>query len=201
MEKRYGSPPVREVVVEFRVRPDTGWDVTIPGLFFARVRDRYPIREQRRVREMEMRFSEEGLSEELLVMGRSELFSPDRLTSLQIGPRLLGVNRLSPYPGWRFIKEAAGYALNALAEEVEIKAFSSLMLRYINLIEVPDVHRGLRGYFRMYPEFGDGLPGEPSSFILGCEIPFTEGAETCRIELTDAIPESGGAHAYLLNLS
>jgi uncharacterized protein (TIGR04255 family) len=38
MGRKYRSPPLVEALCEFRLTPDTPWDMTIPGLFYETVK-------------------------------------------------------------------------------------------------------------------------------------------------------------------
>ncbi len=199
MESRYSNPPLQEAVFEIRFPPESEWDIAIPGLIYQLVRDEYPERGQRRVREIEMRLGPEGFTEELLVTERAEFTTGDGRAGVQVGPRLLTVNCLSPYPGWREFRRRIQTLLDALRETTGLGEVESLTLRYLNLIRIPGERVDFRDYFAIFPHFGRSLPATPESFILGCELAFGEGEDACRIELSDAAGEEGVC-AYVLDL-
>src|SRR2546425_12443479 len=58
MGRQYLNPPLVEAVCEFRFLPDTQWDLTIPGLMYEKIQDRFPHKEQRLVSDIEI--SQEG---------------------------------------------------------------------------------------------------------------------------------------------
>jgi uncharacterized protein (TIGR04255 family) len=200
MNGTYINPPVTEAICEFRIALDTEWDLTIPGLYYARVKDELPVREQRRVRNVEVVMAEEGLREELLVRERMHYFTPDLNNGVQVGPHLLAVNMLKPYSSWRRFRPRIEHAFRVLRDIVEIQMLDGLGLHYINVIEVPDGDADPRKYLAPVPPLGDILPGTPDSFLVGCEVFYEEGRDSCRIEITDAIPEQKGGSAFLLDI-
>jgi uncharacterized protein (TIGR04255 family) len=58
MSNEYKNPPAIEAVCEFRLSPETEWDITIPGLIYERVKEKFPIKEQRTFQNVEI--SSEG---------------------------------------------------------------------------------------------------------------------------------------------
>jgi uncharacterized protein (TIGR04255 family) len=200
MDGTYTNPPVTEAICEFRIALDTEWDLTIPGLYYARVRDELPVREQRRIRNVEVVMAEEGLREELLVRERMHYFTPDLANGVQVGPHLLAVNMLRPYTSWSRFRPRIEHAFRILEDIVEIKSLEGVGLHYINVIEVPEGNADPRKYLSLVPPLGEILPGRPDSLLIGCEIPFEEGRDACRIEITDAIPEKKEGTAFLLDI-
>jgi len=54
MGRKYANPSIVEAVCEFRLSPDTPWDLTVPGLVYEKVRSEFPHREQRLFQEVEI---------------------------------------------------------------------------------------------------------------------------------------------------
>ncbi len=200
MGQTYLNPPVSEAICEIRIPPETEWDLTIPGLYYARVADELPVKEQRRVRNVEVMLAEEGLREELLIRERMQFLTADQTAGVQIGPHLLGVTMLRPYSSWSRFRPRIEHSFAVLQEFVRVEELSGLELRYINVVHVRGVDADPRNYFTTVPEFGSILPGRPQSFMTGCEIPYAEGRDACRIEITDAIPEQEDETAFLLDI-
>jgi uncharacterized protein (TIGR04255 family) len=200
MDGDYLNPPVTEAICEFRIALDTEWDLTVPGLYYARVRDELPVREQRRVRNVEVIMAEEGLREELLVRERMHYFTPDLANGIQVGPHLLAVNMLKPYTSWSRFRPRIEHAFQVLRDIVEVKTLEGIGLHYINVIEVSEGNADARKYISLVPPLAEILPGRPESLLVGCEIPFEEGREACRVEITDAIPQEKEGSAFLLDI-
>ncbi len=200
MDEDYTNPPITEAICEFRIALTTEWDLTIPGLYYARVKDELPIREQRRIRNVEVVMGEEGLREELLVRERMHYFTPDMNHGVQVGPHLLAVNMLKPYTSWSRFRPRIEHAFRVLRDIVPVETLDGLSLHYINVLEVPEGNTDPRRYLSLIPPLREILPGNPDSLLVGCEIPFEEGRDACRIEITDAIPEKKEGSAFLLDI-
>jgi uncharacterized protein (TIGR04255 family) len=200
MDGTYTNPPITEAICEFRIALDTDWDLTVPGLYYARVRDELPVREQRRIRNVEVVMAEEGLREELLIRERMHYFSPDMINGVQVGPHLLAVNMLRPYTSWSRFRPRIEHAFQVLRDIVEIQTLDGLSLHYINVLEIPEENADPQRYLSLVPPLGEILPARPDSILIGCEIPFEGGQDACRIEVTDAIPEKKESTALLLDL-
>jgi len=200
MGRRYKNPPLVEAVCEFRLTRDTHWDLTIPGLFYEGVKEVFPHREQRSVQELQIIQEPQGFRQELRVSERVLLFSPDRKLLVQIGPRLLVVNALKPYPTWQGFKPRIEMAWKKLQEIVDIQGLERIGLRYINRIELPkeEVVK-LSDYFDFYLTIGPRLPQLMALFIAGAEFPYKEGQDRCRVQLT-LEPNSGEKRALLLDI-
>ncbi|KDE54947.1 hypothetical protein EI28_10500 [Methanoculleus sp. MH98A] len=84
--RKYVNPPAAEVICEFRFPEDTAWDLTYPGILYSHLKDTYPKRDQRYVREVVMLLGPEGLREELLVGERSIFLAEDEAAPSRSGP-------------------------------------------------------------------------------------------------------------------
>jgi uncharacterized protein (TIGR04255 family) len=165
------------------VNQDTPWDLTIPGLFYERVKDDFSQREQRLVHEAELTREPQGLQHQIRTTERILLFAPDRKMLIQLGPRLLVINALKPYPGWEGFKPRIRKAWEALQQVVEVRGLERIGLRYINQIELPTQEANLEEYFEFYPFVGKRLPQRMVSFISGAEFPYAEDRDRCRVQL------------------
>ena len=105
---------------------------------------------------------------------------------VQLGPRLLVVNALRPYPSWGNFKPRIKMIWNCLQRVVEIRGLERIGLRYINRVELPDQAVGLSECFEFYPFVGPRLPQKMMSFIAGAEFPYADGRDRCRVQLTKA---------------
>ncbi|MDI6720336.1 MAG: TIGR04255 family protein [Methanomicrobiales archaeon] len=200
MRREYINSPIEEAICEFRMSPETDWDLAVPGLYYDRIREELPTREQRRVRSVELVMGTEGLMEELLVQDRMFFFTPDRSIGIQIGPKFLGVNVLKPYPSWQRFRPRIEHALRILTETVNVKGIYGMSLRYINLVQAPGLDVDPEEYFEFLPRFGTGFPVHADSFMVGAELPFFDGQDACRIEVSDGIPSMPDSTAFLLNI-
>lgn len=202
MGRKYAKPPVIEAVCEFRLPPSTQWDLTIPGLVYERVREEFPHKEQRVIQNIEVTEKPDagGIQHKITAENRAWFLTEDRNTFIQVGTRALAVNRLSPYPTWEEFRPAIEKAVSVLREVVEVSGFQRIGLRYINRIEIPSPSVELDDYFAFRLVLGEGLPQLMQGFICGAVLPFLNGRDLCKVELTNAVPESQLSTAFLLDL-
>ena len=195
MSKQYANPPIIEAVCEFRFTPDTPWDLTVPGLVYEKIKDKFPQKEQRTVQEIEIKQTPQGIQQEVRTFDRVLFLENTRKMLVQLGPRVLAVNSLKPYPGWEKFEVAIREAFEALTTIVEVKGLQRIGLRYINQIEIPEPSVELEDYFNFYLFTGPRLPQEMSSFIAGCEFPYENNRDKSRVQLRNF---SNGADGKVL---
>lgn len=197
MGRRYANPPVMEAVCEFRLTADTPWDMTIPGLVYERLKDEFSNREQRLVQEVQFIQGPEGFQQQIRTSERILWFAEGKEMFVQVGPRLLAVNSLRPYPGWTGFKPKIEKAFEALSHTVDIRGLEKIGLRYINQIEIPSLPVRLEDYFQFYLFRGPHLPRDMANFIAAGEFVYANGQDRCRVQLRPD-PMSSGQHAVLI---
>ncbi|MDZ7379392.1 MAG: TIGR04255 family protein [candidate division KSB1 bacterium] len=197
MPKRYANPPIEEAVCEFRLPLDTPWDMTIPGLIYEKLKDEFPIKEQRWVQEIELTHGPEGLQQRIHTSERVLLFDKDRRTFVQVGPRLLAVNTLKPYPTWIGFKPKIQKAFESLSRAVGFRDLERIGLRYINRIELPGWRVRLEEHFDFYLFLGSKLPQDLTDFIVAGEFTYASGRDRCRVQLKP-LPCAPGEHRVLI---
>ena len=203
MGRKYANCPLVEAVCELRLTRDSKWDITIPGLIYEKIKDEFPNKEQRFVQEAELTKDSQGMQQQIRTSERAWFLSDDRKTFIQVGPRLLAINRLKPYLSWAEFRPGIEKAFMTLVETVDVKGVQRIGLRYINRIEIPGASVDLDDYFEFRPFLGHNLPQSMANFIVICLLPFFDGRDSCRvqlIQLTNAVPEAGGNVAFLLDL-
>ncbi|BBM69561.1 TIGR04255 family protein [Rhodothermus marinus] len=189
MAAQYKKPPIIEALCEFRLGQDTEWDLTVPGQFYERVKDQFPHREHRTVQVVEFAFQPQNVQQQIRSEERVLLFTPDRKALVQIGPRLLVVNVLKPYPSWQRFKPLIERAWQALQQVITLRQLERIGLRYINRIEFEASKVDLKVYFDYYLHVGTRLPQEYASFAVQAVFPFAEGRDRCLVRLASAESE------------
>lgn len=200
MGRKYANPPIVEAVCEFRLTPDTPWDMTIPGLIYEKVREVFPHREQRVIQEVEITTGPAGLQQQIRTSERILLFADDRKTFVQLGTRLLAINSLRPYPTWAGFKPKIERAFEALSRTVEIRGLERIGLRYINQIEIPSSPVRLENYFHFYLFLGPQLPQDMADFIAGSDFFFAKRLDRCRVQLRPAPSSTPECTALMLDI-
>lgn len=199
MGRKYKNPPIVEAVCEFRLTQDTPWDLTIPGLFYEKVKTDFPHREQRVVQEVELSQEPQGFQQRIRTSERVLLFTQDRKMLIQLGPRLLVVNALRPYPTWQGFKPRIEKAWGELQRVVAINGLERIGLRYINHIKLPEKEAKLGDYFEFYLSLGPRLPQNMVSFIVGAEFPYNDGRDHCQVRF-EPLRDSGEGSAFILDI-
>ncbi len=201
MRKKYANPPLIEAVCEFRFTPDTPWDLTIPGLMYEKVGKEFPHKEQRLAQEIEILQTPQGVQQQTRTVERVLFLTNDRKIFIQAGPHLLAVTCLKPYPTWNGFKPRVESAFRSLTEIIDIKGLQRIGLRYINHIEIPAHSINLLDeYFEFRPFLGQNLPQHMADFIVGCVWHFSSGRDSCRVQITNALPEKPDNSAFILDL-
>ena len=199
MGKKYAKPPIVEAVCEFRLTPETRWDLTVPGLLYERLKGSFPQKEQRMIPEVELIQGPEGLQQQIRTSERIMLFTKDKKMLVQVGPRLLAINVLKPYPHWEGFKLRIEMAWQSLQAAIEVQGLERIGLRYINHIELPAQSVELAEYFEFYLSVGQRLPQQMVSFLAGAEFSYADDRDHCRVQLTP-IPGSGGKSLFMLDI-
>ncbi len=157
-------------------------------------------KEESSIQEVTLVTTAEGLQHSVRPDQRIRFLTDDKKTFIQLGTRLLSVNRLKPYSTWEEFKPRIENAFSALKETVEIKNIHRIGLRYINRIDILGQSVDLDNYFDFKPFLGKNLPQLLQNFIVGCEIPFHDGQDSCKVQLTNTIPETPASSSYILDL-
>jgi uncharacterized protein (TIGR04255 family) len=199
MSKKYAKPPIVEAVCEFRLTPETRWDLTVPGLLYEKLKVSFPQKEQRVIQEMELIQGPEGWLQQIRTSERIIFFTEDRRMLVQVGPRLLAINVLKPYPHWEGFKPRIEVAWESLRVAVEVQGLERIGLRYINHVELPGQSVELAEYFEFYPFVGPRLPQQMVFFLAGAEFSYADGRDRCRVQLTPILG-SGGKSLLMLDI-
>ncbi|MCI0329524.1 MAG: TIGR04255 family protein [candidate division Zixibacteria bacterium] len=201
--RKYSNPPIIEAVCEFRLNPESKWDLTIPGILYEKVNTEFPHKETRLIQETVIKQGPEGTEQQLRTSERAVFLTQDRRIFIQIGPNLLAVNSLKPYPTWEKFKPRIENVYKALTEVMDVKSFERLGLRYINRIEIPQEPNkrfDLEKYFEFRPYLGKKLPTDLDFFSMGCVLKFFDERDLCSVRLRNAVAENKANTAFLLDM-
>lgn len=107
MGEPLARPPVVEALVEFRFAA-AGWDWTLPGRLYEKVRDEFPERVELRPPVFVLGQPATPGSMEVPPAGppeRLQFKRRDGTAMVQVGPGVLVINHLRPYPKWLKFRE------------------------------------------------------------------------------------------------
>ena len=189
MSRKYESSPIGEAVCELRIAPGTPWDLTVPGLVYQRLKETFPKRRQ--VKTVGAALT--GGAVTTIEMERVQFMQEDERALISISKDSLAVSRLKPYTGWETFRPLILDAFMSYREVTNPTGFQRLGLRYINQINFKESRILLDDFFEFYPFVGKQLPQNHGTFIVGIELPFNDGRDNLRLQLStnSALPGSG----------
>ncbi|MBM4429230.1 MAG: TIGR04255 family protein [Chloroflexi bacterium] len=170
MGRIYRNAPIIEAFVEFQFVSEQ-WDWTVPGLMYEKLQKSFPKKRQQNVLEVAMQAQAAQIAQRVTGgIARMQFVRDDDKALIQVGPDLLAVNYLRPYPDWPTFR---GQILEALSMYREIAAPTGLKrmgLRYINRVEIPEPRVELEQYFRIFPTIP--MTEDMSAFLMRVEVRF-----------------------------
>lgn len=139
MGEKLKSQPLVEALCEFQFEVTGGNELTLPGLFYAAVRDEFPVQTSMDEVSLQIGASEIGGVGQAIKSQRLQLKRQDDSAMLQIGRNRLIVNQLQPYESWEKFRVMIFEAFTkyvGLCGEFTLKRVG---LRYINHIKPAEV--------------------------------------------------------------
>jgi uncharacterized protein (TIGR04255 family) len=200
MGKKYKHPPVIEALCEIQFEQNTSWTLTVPGLLYEQVRGLFP--KQREALRLNLGFSstQGTLSQEVGTTPLIQFLRSDEKALIQVGPYLLAVNHLAPYPTWAEFLPIIEQGIQAYRKVAEPTTIRRIGLRYINRIEIPGERIQLEEYLEFYPFVGKALPQEFASFIIGMQAPYENARDSLRLQLTTGAIQTPHTITLLLDI-
>lgn len=196
--------PIIEALCEFHFEPAQSWDITIPGIFYERIKDKFPIKEQRVGLGVTISPEKGVVQQKVDLQHRIRFWSNDRSSVIQVGPNLLAINQLRPYRNWEAYKPIILDNLGIYIEIVKPKAFKRIVLRYINHIILKNHEITLNEYFNFCPLIPPELPQTVGSFNVKVEFPIDKFPEILSLNfmsapIIDSRPVEGAEFRLELN--
>jgi uncharacterized protein (TIGR04255 family) len=200
VSRKYNNPPIVEALCEFQFIPSQPWDMTIPGLLYEKISGEFPVKQQQMGFGIGLQPKEGGIEQRVEMSQRMQFLRSDKTALVQVGPDLLTINHLKPYPTWEAFKPLILKNLEIYKEIAKPKGFKRIGLRYINKIEFDEHPIELTDYFNYYPFIPTNLPQLHETFQVRVEIPYEEGRDRLRSTLASVIPEKPEVLTLLLDL-
>lgn len=200
MGRLYKNPPLIEALCEFQFEPDQPWDWTIPGLVYDKIKKEFPKKKQQKILEMEFRAEQEISQTVKGGIGRMQFLREDESALVQVGPNLLVVNHLTPYPTWNKFQEMIKNGLAVYNEVANPKALKRISLRYINRLKIPQSEVRIEDYILAVPTIPAPLPQVFATWIQRVEIPFEDSNGVMAMQSGSIRHEVPNSIAFLLDL-
>lgn len=155
--RQYKNPPITEAVCDFHFTPTETWDAVAPARFYDLVKHRYGGRPVNVIPEAAMAAGQLKLQIPPSI-GRIRIPSLTGRELLTLGPDLMSVNVLRPYPGWEVFRDRVAEALEAYKTFSRPTTVRRIGLRYLNEIVIPQERATLTEYFTTPPKTPEDFP-------------------------------------------
>jgi uncharacterized protein (TIGR04255 family) len=200
---KYRNDPIAEALCEIHFDPSTEWDLTLPGRFYERVKDTYGGKpRQQGVMEAGFQVGAQANNPSLQLRGGFGKFlfpTEDDLRLVGIGPDVLSVHVLKPYPFWEDFYMRIQEAVQAYQELVEPRGVRSISIRYINRVMVEGTAVDLGDYFTTAPATPPNISLTLSNFLSRIESAYTD--RPARLNTTlGSVDAPDGYSAFVLDL-
>jgi len=200
MTNEFANPPLESATCEFRFMPSEAWDMTLPGLVWERVKERYPERRQDTRFGTEISQRSEGLEHKVTKTDWLTMYRSDVDASIQVSRDRLLVTRGRPYPSWAVFRQEIQYALVSYDSAHPPKALARVGLRYVNKLTIPRETIELEDYLEFYPASGKGFPDSFASFVAIAVYPYDNQEAFLRVQLSPAPPPDEQSTSLVLDL-
>ncbi|MDI6802850.1 MAG: TIGR04255 family protein [Bacteroidota bacterium] len=200
MNRKYKNPPIVEALCEIQFISEKPWDLTIPGLFYEKVKELFPIREQQLGIGVLFKPTQTGIEHKIeQAPPRMQFFKTDRSALIQVAPDLLVINQLTHYPTWSKFKPTIIENLDIYNKIASPKSVKRIGLRYINKIIFAKESIELSEYFELFPNVPRELPQSQTDFTIRLEIPYLEN-DRMLITLGKSYPKNNEGVSIILDL-
>jgi uncharacterized protein (TIGR04255 family) len=173
MAKRYKKPPIIEALCELRFQSSQPWDLTIPGLVYERIARQFPKKRHQNIIHFEVSKVENKTRQDIEGSVMIQFLNNEEKALVQLGPDLLTVNHLLPYPGWDIFKRLIAENVQKYCDVTKPSGLKRIGLRYINRIVFPQAVNS-EDYFRISPKVPEPIPQVFRGSLLSVEIAYEE---------------------------
>jgi uncharacterized protein (TIGR04255 family) len=186
MKRNYSNPPIIEALCELIFFPSSSWDMTIPGLFYEKIKDEFPTKQQHTGIGIDFKplDNDRNFEQRFEMSQRMQFFKTDKTSLIQISKDLLVINQLKPYSGWENFKPVILKKLNVYSEIAKPDTFKQIALRYLNQITIPKNDIQLKDYFNFYPYLPEKLSQIPKAFNISVDLSNSNPLEHLSLTLT-----------------
>ena len=213
MNRNYEHAPIREAVCEFHFTPDSPWDIAIPGLFYAALKDEFP----KRVYTQEAIPTTLTVGPQIALRGVQAIQTANELRFwhesddgvIKLRPHSLSISHFKPYRSWDQFHSVIMQVFNVYLEIANPTGLQRIGLRYINEFEFdinnpndPDENTTIDTdeFFDLGPKLGDRLIQPLSTFLVGIHYHFDDQRDSLRIQMQPTPSENPDKFNITLDL-
>lgn len=148
-----------ESLCEIFFVPQEEWDMTIPGIVYQGIKEKFPTKKQ-----------EVGGGFDTGSPPRILFFSENQDMVVQVGANLLTINMFKPNIKWAYFKQLIKYSLYQYNEAAGPQEFEKIGLRYINKFDISDTPDNLDKYLTLCPKLPGKIPGKFTEYDMNFRI-------------------------------
>jgi uncharacterized protein (TIGR04255 family) len=116
----------------------------------------------------------------------------DGSAMVQIGPDLLAINVLPPYPGWENFQALISRQFDIYNSIARPIGFKRIGLRYINKIVFPAKSIETTEYFNYYPRLPEPIEQTHGPFVMRVMHAYEGGRDVLNIQIGHMTPQGEG---------
>jgi uncharacterized protein (TIGR04255 family) len=188
VRRRYKSPPVSEAICEFQFGGTKEWDWTIPGLLYQEIREEFPEKRQEKAFEISIAPQMGKVEQSVGSLSKMQFVRQDGSAMVQIGPDLIAVNVLPPYPGWETFEALIRKQFEIYLKVAQPAAFKRIGLRYVNQIVFPAGEIETTDYFHYYPKLPETVEQRHGPFWMRVLHAYSEDRDVMTFQMAHAKP-------------
>jgi uncharacterized protein (TIGR04255 family) len=184
---KYANPPLIEIICDFRFKVKNENDLTMHGLLFEKLAQKYPIKEDVQPSDGDL----DVFSKDLQRMMVAKLFgmqykSNDGKEFVRVTPNYISLHRLAPYPTWEAFFPSIEHVFLTFKNTVNPLSLQGMALRYIDKINIPSKSFDLKEYFQIYPYSTEEISKIINKYSLSVNILYYDERDKLTIKLYNA---------------
>lgn len=195
----YRNPPVVEVICEISFG-GSGWDSAVPGMFYDRIRDRFPIKQELQQVRAQFTLGPAGQSSAGFLPGRAQMQflneEGDRL--VRLSQDVLVLNKQRPYSHFEEWERDIHHLIAVYREVAAPTVVQSLSIRYLNVVNLPGPIVPLAEYFTVYPHLPASFENHGPFMVRFLLMP--EDGHELVVTFASAPAESAATYSFVLDL-
>jgi uncharacterized protein (TIGR04255 family) len=191
VRRKYKKPPIAEAICEFQFKGTKEWDWTIPGLLYQEVRDEFPQKRQENAFEINIAPQIGKVQQSVGSLSKLQFLREDGSAMVQIGPDLIAVNVLTPYPGWETFDALIKRQFEVYRKVAQPTAFNRIGLRYVNKIVFPTEEIETTDYFNYYPKLPKTVEQRHGAFSMRVLHTYAEDRDFMTFQMANTKPLNG----------
>jgi uncharacterized protein (TIGR04255 family) len=204
MGELLAKQPLVEALCELHFSKSDNWDITLPGLFYAQVKDEFPERTTFNQVSFQFAIGQKPLldiPQPAEVSPRLQLKREDGSAVVQIGSDLLVVNHLQPYKSWEDFRDLILKMVTKYVELCGNGKLEGISLRYINHIDVSNsVKFEIEQFLSVFPIFPSSLNLDLVGFSQTYDFYYAQPSAILKHQ-TGVIANPDGSLGLLLDLN